>query len=272
MGQRGKKMSRTIFKNMFRRNWKLTVIFLALLCMYLSVIISLIEPDDMEKVQGLFTALEGFMGVFSIEIEAMTSPLNYTASTFFSVLVMAFTMVFYVIQARALIARQVEDTSIVCTLSAPVKRSTLVLTGGVYLIFSMTVIFLGILGCGSGMLSLYGEFDMAAYANLVGVTFCLCTAVAMLSYFLSAAFCGSTLGSRLSVGIPIAFLFIQMMSGAGGEQTEWMSKITPFGYLDSVGIVTGDVSTGGMYAVFAGAVIVLLLASVFVFNRKRLYV
>lgn len=104
----------------------------------------------------------------------------------------------------------------------------------------------------------------------VGVTFCLCTAVAMLSYFLSVAFCGGKWGTGLAVGVPIGLLFLQIIGGVGGEQTEWLSKITPFGYLDSVGIVTGEVSTLGLYLAFGGAIIVLLAASVYVFNRKRL--
>lgn len=263
-------MNKTIFLYTLKRTWKLTTVFLAVLCMYLAIIISLIEPDDMRKVQELFGTMEGFMGAFSIEIAAMTSPLSYTASTFFSVLVMAFTMVFYVIQAGSLIARQVDDTSLACTLAAPVKRSTLVITRGVCLIASMAVLFLGVLVCGCGMLNLYGDFDVGAYLNLVGATFCLCTAVAMLSYFLSVAFCGSRLGSWLSVGVPIALLFLQMMSGAGGEKTAWLAKITPFGYLDSVGIVSGEVSAAGLYIVFSSAIVILLAASAAVFSRKRL--
>lgn len=263
-------MNRTIFFNTFKRNWKLLLIFLIILCMYLSIIISLIDPEDMTKVQALFGTMAGFMDAFAIDISAMTSPLNYTASTFFGVLVMGFTMVFYVIQTNRLILKSVDDTSLACTLSAPVKRSTLVLTYGLYLVFSMLILFVGIFICGCGMLSMYGEFDVGAYANLVGVTFCLCTAVAMLSYFVYVACCGNKLGIGLTTGAPIALLFLQILGGAGKEQTEWLSKITPFGYLDSVGIVTGEVSTWGLYLVFLGAVIVLLAASVYVFNRKQL--
>lgn len=263
-------MNLTIFKHTLKRNWMLLAVFLTVLCLYLSIIISLIDPNDMAEVQNLFGTMEGFMGIFSIEIAAMTSPLSYTASTFFSVLVMAFTMVFYVIQAHRLIAKPVDDTSLACTLSAPVKRSTLIFTQGAYLVFSMLVLFAGILLCGSLMLGTYGAFDFGAYANLVGVCFCLCTAVAMLSFFLSVAFCGSRLAAGLTAGVPIALLFLQMASGAGGEQTAFLAKLTPFGYLDSVGIVNGDVSVWPLYAVFLGAIVLLLAASAFVFRRKRL--
>lgn len=263
-------MSIPIFKNTLKRNWKLLLIFSCLLCFYQIVIISLIDPNDMEKVKELYGTMEDFMGAFSISIASMTTPLNYTASVFFSIIVMAFTMAFYVIQNIQLIVRGVEDSSIVCTLSAPVRRSTLAVTNGVYLVFSMLVLFGIILTSGSIMLNSYGDFDFGAYLNLVGITFFLCTAVAMLSYFLSVAFCDTRWGIRMAVGVPLILLFMDMLGGAGGEKTEWLKKVTPFGWLDSVGIVMGEVQTWWMYLALGGAIIVLLLATVFVFNRKRL--
>lgn len=263
-------MSFAIFKNTFKRSWKLLAIFFCLLCFYQSVIISLIDPDDMQKIKELFGTMGDFMGVFSISIASMTSPLAYTASVFFSLIIMAFTMVFYVIQANSLIAKPVEDTSLVYTLCAPITRAKLAVTQGVYLVFSMLVLFGGILASGSLMLSTMGEYDFLAYLNLVGVTFMLCTAVAMLSYFLSVAFCDTKLGIRLSAGVPIAMMFMSMVGGAGGEQTKWLQKLTPFGWLDSVGIVTGEVETWWMYFAFGGAIIVLLCATVAVFQKKRL--
>lgn len=263
-------MSVTVFKNTWKRQWKLLLIFLCVLCFYQVVVISLIDPDDMAKVQEIFGSMEEYMSIFSISIPDMTTPLSYTASVFFSMIVMAFTMVFYVIQANALIAKQVNDTSMACTLSAPVKRSTLALTQGIYLIFSMAVLFAGILVSGSIALGNMGDFDFMAYGNLVGVTFLLCTAVAMLSYFLSVAFCDTRLGSYLAVGVPIGLVFVNLIGGAGGKKTEWLKQCSPFGWLDSVGIVKGNVETWWMYLVYGGTIVVLLWVSSAVFSRKRL--
>lgn len=263
-------MSIAIFKNTLKRRWKLIVIFLLLLSFYQSIIISLIDPKDMGKIQELFATMGDFMGAFSISIASMTSPLAYTASVFFSLIVMAFTMVFYVIEANALIAKPVDDTSIVYTLCTPVTRTKLALTQGIYLIFAMAILFCGILATGAIMLSTKGDYEFWAYANLVGITFMLCTAMAMLSYFLSVAFCTSKLGTGLSVGVPIGMMFICMIGGAGGDKTKGLQKLTPFGWLDSVGIVTGEVETLWMYTIFGVAIIGLLLLTAAVFKKKRL--
>lgn len=263
-------MNLTVFKNTCKQNWKLLLIFLFVLCFYQVTIIGLVDPNDMGKVQDLFGSMKDYMGAFSISIPDMSTPLSYTASVFFSMLIMAFTMVFYVIQANSLIAKRVDDTSIACTLSAPVKRTALALTQGVYLILSMIVLFAGILISGSLMLGTTGSYDFSAYLNLVGVTFLLCTSVAMLSYFLSVAFCDTKLGTALAVGVPIALVFISLIGGAGGDKTEWLKKCSPFGWSDSVGIVNGSVETWWMYPAFGGAIVVLLIASVAVFYKKRL--
>lgn len=263
-------MSITIFKNTLRRSWKLLVIFLFVLCFYQSMIISLIDPTDMQKVQELFGTMKDYMGAFSISIADMSTPLSYTASVFFSMIIMSFTMVFYILQSIALIAKPVDDTSISYTLSAPVKRSTLAITQGVYLIFAMLILFIGILVSGAVMLGTMGDYDFGAYLNLVGVTYLLCTAIAMLGYFLSVTFCDSKLGVSLATGVPILLMFMSLIGGAGGDKTKWLRNITPFGWLDSVGIVNGNVETWWMYIALGCAIVVLLSATTFIFNRKRL--
>lgn len=42
-------MNFVILKNTIKRNWKLMLVFLAVLCFYLSVILYLVDPADMEK-------------------------------------------------------------------------------------------------------------------------------------------------------------------------------------------------------------------------------
>ncbi|MEG0338925.1 MAG: hypothetical protein RR573_03310, partial [Oscillospiraceae bacterium] len=111
---------------------------------------------------------------------------------------------------------------------------------------------------------------LSSYLNLVAVTFLLTTMVAMLSYFFSVAFCDSKLGTGLAAGFPIALVVINMLGGVGGEKTEFLTKLSPFGWLDSVGIVNGTVDTLWAYFAFGGAIIVILFASAFVFNKKRL--
>ncbi|MEG0189749.1 MAG: hypothetical protein RR681_01020 [Lachnospiraceae bacterium] len=267
-------MSFTLFKDTFKRSFKLLLIFACVFCLYLGVIISLIDPKDMTQVRELYGAMGGFMDAFGIDISAMTDPLAYTASTFYALIVMVFTMVFYVIQNMSLIAKPVDTGSMAYTLSMPISRTKVALTQGIYLIFAMAVHAVLMFTVGAGILSTMSDYLQEnwffTYLNLVAVTFLLTTMVAMLSYFFSVAFCDSKLGTGLAAGVPIALIVVNMLGGVGGEKTEFLTKLTPFGWLDSVEIVNGSVETLWAYLAFGGAIVVILFASAFVFGRKRL--
>ncbi|MEG0771441.1 MAG: hypothetical protein RR436_06050 [Clostridia bacterium] len=267
-------MSFTLFKDTFKRSWKLLLIFAGIFCMYLGVIISLIDPKDMAQVKELYGAMGGFMEAFGIDISAMTNPLSYTASTFYPLIVMIFTMAFYVIQNISLIAKSVDTGSMAYTLAMPISRIKVALTQGIYLIFAMAVHAVLMFSVGAGLLFTMKDYLQAnwftAYLNLALVTFLLTTMVAMLSYFFSVAFCDSKLSKGLAAGVPIALIVVNMLGGVGGEKTEFLTKLTPFGWFDSVGIVNGSVETWWAYLVFGGAIIVLLCASAFVFSKKQL--
>ncbi len=263
-------MNLTIFKNTFMRGYKLILIFIFILCLYQTTIISVIDVDDFESVKQLFGSVGELVKIFGIDISQFTSPLNFTASTFFSVLVLAFTMVLYMISVNSLILKPVEDSSLACTLSAPIKRRTLVITKGVFLILELLILFSCIFIDGVIMLSRLGDFEVIKYFYLVLIAYLLCSTIAMMSYFLSICFCGTKLGFPLTVGVPILMLFMQMMAGVGGEKTEWLSNITPFGWLNSMDIVTGQAEPLPLIIIFSIMIIILLFLSVVVFNRKRL--
>lgn len=263
-------MSKALFKNTLIQNWKLFLIFFTVLCTYLVIIISLINPQDMEKIKELFGAMGGFLSAFGISIDAMTNPLSYTASVFFGILVMGFSMVFYIIQVNKLVAKSVEDNSLAYTLSMPISRTKFIITQAVYLCGSLMLLFIGILVTGSIALGLLGEFNFGAYANLVAITFLLNLVMALLSFLLSVAFCDSKKGISLASGVPIGFLLLSMLGGAVGDKVNWLGKISPFSWIDSVGIVNGTVSSWWMYLVFIIASAVLLVLTIIVFKNKKL--
>lgn len=262
-------MSKAVFKNTLKQNWKLLGIFFAVLCFYLAVIITLIDPSDMEKVKSLFGAAGDFLVILGIDVNAMTSPLYYVSSTFFGTLVFAMSMIFYIIQIHILVSRSVEDCSLVYTLSAPITRAKFIATQGIYLILSMATMFFGILVTGTLLLGIFRDFDFLAYSNLVILTFLICTIVAMVSFVFSVAFCDTRIGKRLSTGVPIALLLMEMLGSASNATSSWLPKLTPFGWIESLDVVSNTVPSWYGFA-FAAVIVSLLAVSILIFKRKRL--
>ncbi len=262
-------MNKTIFMYTFKRNYKLMIIFLFVLIFYQSAIILFIDPDNMSEIADIFSMADSFLGPLGINLAEFTSPLSYTASTFFSVLVLAFTMVFIIIESIGLVAKQVDDTSITCILMTAVKRSDFLLTKSVFLLFSLLILFIGIFVSGFLALSTFGEFSVFDYFILVLCTYTLCSAVAMLSFFLSVAFCDSKWGIRLAVATPIMMILIKMFSGVS-EDIEWIKYISFYGYYDSTDIINGEVTAVLFIGVLAFITFTLMVASIKVFDKKNL--
>lgn len=262
-------MNKTIFKNLFKSNFKFILIFVSVLSVYLGIIISLIDTSGIEKVKELFGTMGDMLSVFGISTESMTSPLAYTASTFFAVLIIAFTMVYYLFIVNKIIVKPIETTSIVSTLSTPITRVKFSITQIIFIIVSMLILFLSILLVGSIMLNNLGDFDFLAYFNLVSLFYLLTTMVAILSYTLAVIFTNTKFKSLYMI-VPIAFIILNMLSNAGGEKLSLINLITPFGWLDSMEIINENANILGLYILLISLILILSFVSVKVFKNKNL--
>lgn len=263
-------MNRTLFHQTYKSNWRLFSIFFLVCCLYLAIIISLIDAENMEKIRTLYGSMGGMLSAFGINVDQMTNPLAYTSSTFFGLLDKAFVMVFYIMLSYRLIAKQVENGSLTYTLAMPISRKKLIRTQALFLVMSIVGIYSGIYITGFIFLSQFSDFDMFAFSNLLGVTLIFSVMMSLISFFLSVAFCTSKLGFILSTSVPIAFLLLSMLVGAVGESFSFLEKISPFSWIDSVGIVSGTVNTGWMYCFFLAVSVLLYRGSIAVFERKNL--
>lgn len=262
-------MNKTILRNNFKRNFKLLLIFGFVLCFYLVVIVSIVDVDDMQSLKELFAVAGGFLDAFGMDLEAMTDVLSYTASTFFTILVMAFTMVYYIIAVRRLVSAPIEDGSLVYTLSMPVSRTKYIVTQIIYLLTSILALFVLVFVAGLVAMTAKDNIDVLAYVNLVGVTMLLNMALAMLVLITSVWLCNSTRYSSVPMALPIALLIINIIGGAGGDKWSWLCNISPFGWIDPVAVV-GGASTWWMYLVFGGFIALSGVGSVLIFARKKL--
>ncbi len=262
-------MNKTLLMSNARRNWKLLLIFVAVLCFYLVVIVSIIDVEDMDSLKELFAVAGGFLDAFGMDLEAMTDVLSYTASTFFTILVMGFTMVYYILAVRRLVTLPIEDGSLAYTLSMPISRVRYMTTQIVYLLLSMVVMFVAVFV--AGLLSMYAKasIDAVAYLQLVVIVMLLNMALAVLVLLCSVAVCTNSKLSSVPIALPIALLLLNMVGSAGGDNWSWLSSLSPFGWLDPVAIVGGS-SCWHLYLIFGGFVVVGSVASVVLFARKKL--
>ena len=263
-------MNFPLFKLTLKKNWVLFLIFLGVLTMYTTIMASMYDPDDMAGLMSMFELLPpeimnalGFAGVF-------TDVTGFLASWLYGLLMIAFPMVYSIILSNNLIAKMVDSGSMACLLSMPVSRTKIAVTRGIYALCSVAVLQMLIFAIGtitcellfSDSLQVGAFFRLNVTAMLVNMT------VMSITYFFSCLFNDTKYSVGFGAGIPITFLLLNMLGGASSD-AEILKKLSIFGWYDPVKLVNGA-SSLGVNLIYLTITLLLFIAGVIIFNRKRL--
>ncbi len=263
-------MSFTLLKTVSKKNWPLLLIFFGVLTMYLSVMVSMYDPNDMEALTsmlelfpaGLMEAL-GFANV-------VTDLTGYLASWLYGMLMLAFPMVYCIILGNKLVAKMVDNRSFAYLLSTPNSRVKIIMTQGVYALSSVALLFASLFATGTLICAMMvpNALDVGAFLRLNFTTMLVNMVAMMISYFFSCLFNDTKLSLGFGAGIPIVFLLMNMLGGVSAD-IEILKKLSIYGYYDPVKLVHGS-DILGTNLIYIGLIAVLFAASVLVFKRKRL--
>jgi ABC-2 type transport system permease protein len=263
-------MSYTLFKTTLKKNWILLMIFFAVLTMYLSVMVSMYDPNSMEALASMLKLLPQdlmkAMGFSSL----VTDLTGYLASWLYGLLMFGFPMVYCIILGNKLVAKLVDNGSFAYLLSTPNSRVKIIVTQGIYALASVAALFaalfgMGVLVCGA---MFPGELDVGAFLSLNFTTMLVNMAVMMICFFFSCLFNDTKMSLGFGAGIPIAFILMNMLGGIS-KDAEVIKSISIYGLYDPVELVKGA-EIWSINFVYILMIVVLFVAGVLVFRRKRL--
>lgn len=263
-------MSFILFKTTMKKNWILLVIFFGVLTMYTSIMISMYSPDDMEALTSMMKLLpEEMMNAFGFS-KVITDITGYLASWLYGLLMLAFPMVYCIILGNKLVAKTVDNGSMSFLLSTPNSRVKIIVTQGAYALLSVAVLFAALFAIGVLVSeSMFPNLlEIGAYFRLNVTTMLVDMVIMMISFFFSCLFNDTKFSLGFGAGIPILFIFMNMIGGAS-KDAEILKKISIFGWYDSVELVRGG-EILGTNILYIGIIIILFIASVIVFKRKGL--
>ena len=139
--------NKTVFKQTFLQNWKLWLIFTAVLSLIGALIMRTFDPHAMRLAMMMFgdappTGMGGGpFGTGTSRFGLLTIP-DLMASGFYAMFALIIPLVYVVITANSLIAAQIDRGSLVYTLSNPISRLKVAFTQAIYLIIAILVMFL----------------------------------------------------------------------------------------------------------------------------------
>ena len=253
-----------LFRRELKSSLKLLVIFGAVLTMYITIIISMYEPDMMALLDSYAQAMPELMAAVGMTAGARDL-LGFMISYLYGFILLVFPMLFCILRANGLLAKYADRGSMVYLTAAPVRRWVIAFTQGCSLVGGLLLLILFVTGLElfSARYSFPGDLDVAGLLAVNAGLFCLQLVIAGICFFASCLFSDTRYSLAFGAGIPALMFVLQMLSNAG-DAAENAKYFTFFTLYDPSGIAAGDqnalLGAGLLFlaslALFAGGIVI----------------
>lgn len=261
-----------LYKREMKGSIKLLLIFAAIITMYVSIIISMYDPQLMETLDSFVEVMPQLMAAVGMSAGA-TSLLGFMISYLYGFILLVFPMVFCILRGNGLIAKYVDRGSMVSLVAAPIRRSIIACTQMFALLsgVSLLLIYTTILEIVCAQAGFPGELILSELLKLNLGLFGLHFFIAGICFLASCIFSDTKYSIGFGAGIPALMYVLQMLANAG-EKAKAAKNFTIFTLFSPEGIVAGETGAAlGVVALFLGAA-VLFAAGIIAFTQKDLHI
>lgn len=262
----------TLYRREMKRSIKMLLIFAAVITMYVSIIISMYNPEMMTTLDSFVEVMPELMAAVGMSAGA-TSLIGFMISYLYGFILLIFPMLFCILRGNDLIARYVDRGAMVALVAAPVKRTTIaftqmsVLLSGIFLLVTYSTV-LELVLTRSGF---PGELVTSELFTLNASLMCLHFFIGGICFLASCLFSDTKYSVGFGAGTPALMYVLQMLANAG-EEAEILKYFTLFTLFDPNGIVAGETGAMTGVAVLLAGAVTLYAAGIFVFRKKDLHI
>ena len=265
-------INQTLYTRGLRESLKTLLIFMAVLAMYFTIIISMYDPVAANALDEFAKVMPEMMEMFGMTT-ASGELVSFLSAYLYGFIVLVFPMIFSILAANRLMAKHVDRGSMTFLLSAPVKRKTVAITQIAVLcsgIFALSV-FMTVLGIVVCEISFLGKLAIGSFILMNLGVLCLQLFIGSICFFCSSFFGDSRYALGVGAGIP-ALGFVLQVLGNAGKELKNIKYATFFTLFDPKGIVAGEpFAYAGIPMLFAGAAVIFILSTV-IFSKKDLHI
>ncbi|MFO8059141.1 MAG: ABC transporter permease subunit, partial [Bacillota bacterium] len=169
-------MNLPLFRYTARSHLVVGLIFLAIMIMYLSIIISMYDPENIQNMADLVEMLpEELVAAMGFDA-AVTDLTSFIASYYYNFLIFLFSLVYCIIVGNRLVAGHVDRGSMAYLLSTPSSRVKIITTQAVFLMASVAllIILIALAGLAFSSAMFPGELNIGDFLVLnAGAVFLL---------------------------------------------------------------------------------------------------
>lgn len=255
-----------------KKSWKILLLFMAILTMYISMIITMFDPEMASALKEFEKVMPNLMQAVGMSGKS-DSLINFMSSYLYGMILLIFPMIYTFIKVNGLVVKYVENGSMAFLLSAPIKRKTIVISQLAVLITNITllIVYCTILELIVAKISFPGLLDSLEllYLNLGLWLFQLF--IASFAFLCSCYFNEVRYSSLIGAGLPILMYIIQMLANMKGKLTN-LKYLTVFSLFQPDKFIEGDLFSIGCIIILIVFIIIFGLLSIFIFSNKDLHV
>lgn len=263
-------MSKALFKKEIKSNYKLILIFMAVLTMYSSMIISMFDPKLGDKLNAFMETMPDVFSAFGMT-DSGTTLIEFMGNYLYGFLYIALPAVFILILSNKLIARYIDRGSMAYLLSTGNKRRKIALSQAMFMVMSIfiLVVFVTVLCIGVSGAIFPDGLNVPKLLVLNTGLFGLLLFLSGMCFFICCVCNDAKRAVGISSAFTIGFLLVQMVSQVG-DKFEFLKYINPLTLFEPTKIISGETSGVVMFCILYGAAIVLFAMGTICFNRRDL--
>ncbi|MDL2295324.1 ABC transporter permease [Lachnospiraceae bacterium OttesenSCG-928-E19] len=261
----------TLYKRELKKSLLALLICGAIITLYVSVIIGMYDPDMMASLDEWVDLMPQLMAAVGMTAGA-TSLLTFMSSYLYGFILLVIPMVFLVFRSNSLVAKYVDNNSMVALVAAPVKRRTIAFTQMKVLV---TCIFILITFVSILEITCATQFpdalDIPKLLLLNLGLLCLHLFIGGICFFASCVFNETKYSLSIGAGIPALMYVLQALANTG-DKAEHAKYFTFFTLFNPDSLIEGESSAIlGILLLFIGSIILFFIA-IEVFSRKDMHI
>lgn len=256
-------MLTVLFKKEWKANYKIFLIFIAILTLYTSVIVAMFDPKLGESLNAMKESMPQIFAAFGMTDPGLTM-LDFLTNYLYGFIFIVIPFIYIIIMCHRLMSRYIDKGSMAYLLATPHTRTKVMMTQlGVLLSGLMMLIVYAVLliiGCSTMLFDEtieLGKFLMTNVGLLSIQMFFAC-----ICYLCACCFNETKFSIGIGAGIGIASILIQMLSQVS-DKMEFLKYMTPLTLFDAKGLQSFEQSAViGMVVLFLVSIAAIIFAQV----------
>ena len=264
-------MNKTLFKATLKANWVIGLFIILMLLIYMIVSITMFDPDNAETIEGMLKMMpEGMIKAFGFN-NLGTDLTGYLANYHYGFIFLLFPMLYSAIVANRLIAKHVDNNSMSYLLTTPNTRIKIATTQAIYLVSSIAVIFIVVIGISIALSeSMFsGLLNINKFLALNLVTYLTTIVVSGIGFFFSCFFNETRNSLAFGAGVPLIFIVIRMLT-AISEKMAWLKYFSIYSFINIEEILRSNAYVIRSSSILLVIGVALYTTAIIIFNRRSL--